>query len=389
MSSYFQMGHDTENLVGEKDLDEFKGIILSPLNREPIKLENHISTFRRMGSYDIILDPQLYFPLCERGKLQQQPYFPPDFDTADYFSISWWEKILNPLCDFAKKLRVDTVASPVILPKVFRPDYFSICAEVSQKLFKKLSGTGISPLTTGMIDLSILTKQDLVFEAASLLSEADTMGYYIVFVSDIEPRREFSDSEALFGAMSLINVLKNTGRRVIVSHCSSDMLLYKTAGATHCATGKFFNLRRFTKSRFDEPSGGGGQLPYWFEHSLLAFIREADVKRIITAGYDKLIGTLASGNYWSEEIKKNWDENPDTAWVGYGWRQYLSWFGKTESALEENNALDVAVEWLRTAEANWLDLEDDVILMDEPRNDGKWIRPWRQTLSKFSKFLHE
>ena len=389
MSSYFQMGHNTENLVGETDLGEFKGIILSPLNRGPIELEKHISCFRQKGSYDIILDPQLYFPLSERGKLQQQPYFPPDFDTADHFLISWWGRILDPLCKLAEKLRVNAVASPIILPKVFQSDYFSICAEVSQKLFEKLSGTGITPLTTVMIDLSILTKRDLVFEAASILSEPDTIGYYIVLVNNIDPRREFSGSEELFGAMSLINELKNTERRVIVSHCSSDMLLYKASGATHCATGKFFNLRRFTKSRFDEPSGGGGQLPYWFEHSLLSFLREADVKRLIREGYGKLIGTQASGNYWSEEIKKNWEVSPDKPWVKYGWRQYLSWFGKTESALDENSALDKVGEWLRTAEENWLNLEDDVILMEEPRNEGKWLRSWRQALIKFSKSLRD
>ncbi len=31
MSAYLQMGHDTENLVGEADLEEFRGIILSPV----------------------------------------------------------------------------------------------------------------------------------------------------------------------------------------------------------------------------------------------------------------------------------------------------------------------------------------------------------------------
>ncbi len=388
MSSYFQMGHNTENLVGETDLDEFNGIILSPLNREPIELEENISEFRQKGSYNIILDPQLYFPLSERGKLQQQPYFPSDFDTADHFSISWWEGVLNPLCIFAEKLKVNAIASPVFLPKVFRPDYFSICADVSQMLFDKLSGTGINPLTTVMIDLSILTKQDLVFEAASILSDVDTTGYYIVLVSDIEPRREFSDSEELFGAMSLINEFKNTSRRVIVSHCSSDMLLYKAAGAAHCATGKYFNLRRFTKSRFDEPSGGGGQLPYWFEHSLLAFLREADVQ-LIEEGNSKLIGTGSSRNYWSEEIKKNWKESPGEPWVRYGWRQYLSWFGKIEAALNENDALYKVGEWLRIAEENWLKLEDDMILLEEPRNNGKWLRPWRQALIKFSKYLRD
>jgi len=42
------------------------------------------------------------------------------------------------------------------------------------------------------------------------------------------------------------------------------MILWKAAGATNCASGKYFNLRRFTLSRLDEPeeNGGGGKANY-------------------------------------------------------------------------------------------------------------------------------
>ena len=70
----------------------------------------------------------------------------------------------------------------------------------------------------------------------------------------------------------------------MVGFCSSDVVLWKIAGAEACATGKFFNLRRFTSSRFDEPSQGGGQLPYWYEESLVAFLRESDVLRLQRRG---------------------------------------------------------------------------------------------------------
>ena len=46
MSAYLQMGHDTENLVGEADLEEFQGLILSPVNREPDKLRENVLVFR-------------------------------------------------------------------------------------------------------------------------------------------------------------------------------------------------------------------------------------------------------------------------------------------------------------------------------------------------------
>jgi len=79
------------------------------------------------------------------------------------------------------------------------------------------------------------------------------------------------------------------------------------------------------------------------------------------------------------------DINPGEAWLGKSWRQYLSWFGKTEQEVSAEG-LPAVREWLRTAERNWQELDDDEVLMDEPRNDGSWIRPWRQALRDFSRF---
>ena len=59
--------------------------------------------------------------------------------------------------------------------------------------------------------------------------------------------------------MVLIAALKQAGVQILVSHCSSDMILAKAVGANHAATGKFFNLRRFTKGRFKEPGEKGGE----------------------------------------------------------------------------------------------------------------------------------
>jgi len=382
MSTYLQMGHDTENLVGGKDLDEYKGIILSPINREPGSLVSDIERFRKKGEYDIVFDPQLYFPRSLRGHLYKHPYYPSDIDTADLSSDSWWDTIVSSLSKFSQELKVNAVASPVICPKVWSDDYFTRCVDTSRILAESLDGTGVRVLTTVMVHVSQLI-DELVLRIASIISGVDTSGYYIVLVNDVEPRREFSDPDELFGIMSLIKELEGTGKPLLMSHCSSDMLLFKAAGASHCATGKFFNLRRFTKSRYDEPAAGGGQLPYWFEHSLIAFLREADVLRLQKEGYGKLLCTLESGNYWSEPILENFKASPPSSWLALGWRQYLSWFGKTELLLAQHPEL--TREWLRTAEQNWRDLEDNDILFDEARNDGKWIRPWRQSLSRFMK----
>lgn len=44
MPAFMQMGHDTENLIGEDGLD-FSGIVLSPLNRVPAEFGKERANF--------------------------------------------------------------------------------------------------------------------------------------------------------------------------------------------------------------------------------------------------------------------------------------------------------------------------------------------------------
>ena len=94
MAAYLQMGSDTENLVGETDLDEFQGVVLSPVNRTTLELGQDIITFSQKGNFDIVMDPQLYVPDSERGCLPGQSYFPSDIDTADLTSDVWWSSLV-------------------------------------------------------------------------------------------------------------------------------------------------------------------------------------------------------------------------------------------------------------------------------------------------------
>ena len=392
MSSYMQMGHDTENLVGEKGLTDYTGIILSPVNRYPDELiENSTKIKEKNSAYDIVLDPQLYFPRNYREKLAQYPYFPSDIDTADISSINWWESLLDELVAFSDKVTIDSIISPAVIPKTFNLDYYSTCAEITQNCYNKLSNSGLRLLEPLIVDLSQLTDDSFIMSCASIASQPSFDGYYLILVSNKDPRRELSEADELFGALKLVYELEASGKPVLISNCSSDMMLFKAAGASNCATGKFFNLRRFTKSRFEEPSdnGGGGQLPYWFEQSLIAFLRQADILRLKEEGYENLIGNLASSNMWSQRILDQFKNEPQKAWVALGWRQFLNWFCITEKALDNANSSDLVKTWLKKAEDIWIELEDNDVFFEERRNDGKWLRSWRQALRDLNKYISE
>lgn len=122
----------------------------------------------------------------------------------------------------------------------------------------------------------------------------------------------------------------------------------------------------------------------FFEHNLLAFLREADILRIKDGKYSHYLLGNTSNNYWAKKIFKQFDAQSGKAWVGDGWRQYLSWFSKTEQSLQSDKVKETVDQWLKTAEECWLNIEEEKIFMDEVRNNGKWLRPWRQALSSLT-----
>ena len=388
MAAYLQMGHDSENLVGVAGLESFAGLILSPVNRTEDELKRNVSAFREKGAFDIVLDPQLYFPQQERGALSSHSYFPKDLDTADLSSTRWWNDVVKRLAAYASDMRVNAVCSPAIVPKKWGADYCMLCAETFANLVEQLKGTGVRPVITICVNLRELAAPDDALRIASIATSRAPTQAYIVVDADVEPRREISDPANLTSLMVLVAALEKAGCETLVSHCSSDVILMKAGGAAHAASGKYFNLRRFTRSRFEEEKeGGGGQLPYWFEHSLLAFLREADIARLRRNELSDFIAADASNNAFAVQILEQFANEPGKAWAALSWRQYLAWFAIVEKSLSGPNAAEVAGAWLRAAEKRWETLEEKDVLLEEPPNNGRWIRPWRQALSDFRKIV--
>lgn len=378
MTAYQQMGHHADNLLGDPLLSGYAGAILSPVNYRMTDVARQIS--QHAQNLDLVFDPQLYYPQTEREILRNWTYFPSDVDTADVSSPAWWRRLVADLASTCGYLRPAAACSPAIVPRAYRNEYYSLMVDAASWFADGLVGTGVRPIQTAIASLADLSVEGRPYEIASIISRTPVEEVYLVLVSDVEPRRELSDPEAIKGAMRLISALTNSGMRVIVGYSSSDLILWKSAGATACASGKFFNLRRFTSSRFEEPSQGGGQLPYWFEESLVAFLRESDIVRLQRAD---LLGLGAETNPYARQILERLTAQPGTAWIALGWRQFMFGFADLERRISEG-AVDVA-SLLAAAERKWLSVTDDhQILMEEQRNDGAWLRAWRRAVIEYA-----
>jgi len=374
MAVYHQMGHDSQNLLDEKDLHLYKGALISPVNYSESKVCAQIKKYAS-DKFEMIFDPQLYFPNSERGELPRWSYFPSDVDTADMTSIVWWQNLVKEIVNTVKKLNPHAVCSPAIVPRVYSDDYYHLNRQISFELQQQLSGTDIDMLHTLLVRLEDLSNKKRSAEIASIITGGGANRIYLVLVSEVEPRRELSETEDIKGAMKLISYLENAGVRVLVGFSSSELLLWKVAGATDCASGKFFNLRRFTPSRWNTPPEGGGQIPYWFEESMMAYLREPDITRVQKANF---LSSASMANPYGQSILQQLASDPEKAWLSLSWRQYLYWFADFECRLTKGQVNPR--ELLKEAENIWGALDDADILMDERQNDGSWIRAWRRAL---------
>ena len=379
MPAYHQMGHDSENLLWAEELGQYRGAILSPVNYDQVKIAEQVQWARDQAHFETIFDPQLYVPNSERGCLRDWPYFPTDVDTADLASDTWWNGILDALVGVCDEIRPTAVCSPVILPGAYLDEYFARMVNVGDQLCARVAATALRPIQSAVVGLPDLATTGRAMTIASILSRSKANHIYLVLASLMEPRREIVEVEEIKGAMRLIAALRAAGIEVTVGFSSSDVVLWKAAGATNCATGKFFNLRRFTRARFEEPRGqGGGQLPYWFDESLIAFLRQSDVQRVLPMNLPRLSPSV---NPFGDQILAQLGTEPERAWLALAWRQFMFWFADIEGRLDREAVNSAAV--LRNADGNWRTLDDADVLMEERRNDGGWVRPWRRALAEF------
>ena len=376
MSAYHQMGHDSSNLLV---VSGYAGAIISPVNEVEADVVEFVKEHRREG-FEFIFDPQLYFPRRgDRGKLGTWGYFPRDFETADFSSTDWWAGMLDELVSTAVRVGASKVCSPAfIAAATLTNSYYDEMRGRADLLVEIAAERKLHVLQTVVVRLGDLANPTRALEIASIVSNSRASGIYLVMLSDLRPREELRDVDQLKGAMLLINSLEVSGIPVLVGCCSSDLLLWKAAGATSCATGKFANLRRFTEGRFNETDEGGRQMPYWFEEKMLSFLRGSDIQRVQQHGL-----ASANGNPFAVSILAQFVAEPTRAWVGLGWRQYMYWFAEMEARLRIGTTR--ARDLVRSAEQNWQMLEEQDVFMEEPTNDGRWLRAWLRAIVEFNR----
>lgn len=378
MPAYHQMGHDSWNLIDEPGLQGFGGIILSPVNCTPEQTAVRLEQLGRARvNMDVVLDPQLYKPTSDRGQLPEWPHFSEEVETVDLGAEGWWAERCEYLVSAANGLGVNSVASPAVIPRVFSDEYYDWVVAIGETFSEMCASSGVTPLLTAIVDLAQLGAPDIPERIATFLTRSAISRVYLVIHDDQDLKVQRKDVDALTGACKLIQILEASGVRVLVAFAGLDMVLWKSAGATDAASGKYFNLRRFVPGRWEDAIEGGRVVPYWTDSALLTWLREQDLRVLLRAGLIDI--EHASQNPYSAEILSKISSGQPTPWVATGWRQYMRWFLDAERSLTADRGSGAVM--LGRADSNWAEIERRQLLLTDRSNDGSWIRAWRNALT--------
>lgn len=371
MASYLQLGHDSWNLLAEPDIGNYSGLILSPVNDAPADVANRLA---RLGEsrdeLEVILDPQLYNPAFEKGKMDEWAYFSSDYETADQGDFNWWAQRGHEIVEQGAQLGVDAVCSPAFVPRLFTDAYYSFIVEVADAMKQRSDGRGQETLLTAIVSLRDLNNPSRALSIASILSRSSCDRVYLMFLNeDVPARQPMKDEAGLATAVHLVRLLSEA-MRVHVAFASHDLVLWKYAGATDISTGKYMNLRRFSPGRWNDEESGGRQVAYWNEGPLLARLREADVAKLNRQGWfvDRSFESNPAGARILEIIRSG----EKVAWLKLSWMQYLRWASNIESMWHGD--AEAVETGLRAADHNWGLLSD--MLFQDRFNDGSHVRDW-------------
>jgi hypothetical protein len=380
MSTFQQMCHDRRNLLDESTLGDYSGAVISPVNytQEDTAAQIQRLRMRSSGEFGFVLDPQLYFPKTEEGVLPKWRYFPDQFRSGDYTSVMYWKRIADNVMTVGRELHVQYIASPAVVPKVYDNAYFELLTEIGQHIANRADDRFEAMQSVIVSPRDLISEPSRPMRVASLVAATPCRWVYLMLDTDRKPRRELIEAGQLTGVMQFIHALESAGVRVLVAYSSSDVVLWKAAGATACATGKFFNVRRFSRSRFEEKEKGGGNLPYWFEESLLAFVREGDLARLTK---ERLVSKATVRNPAFASVVKAIEAGEP--WVKLSWVAYMWWFADIEKRLSSGTP---AKSLLGVARKSWRKLDELEIFMEEGPNTGDWIQVWLQADADFRKW---
>lgn len=246
------------------------GVILSPRDLSATSMSTYAEQYRGLGA-DVLVDPQFYVPDFANKHLGTYGLskFRTSVSTLNNISDSDLGELVGELQQLNASVGASAVIAPAVLYEAGRPDII----EVNSRLFvaaKQVGqNLGIPTYATVGIARSATSSDTTTVAALNAATTLNADGWYYAF--EFEEERIPSSREATLRCCGGGLSLALTGRPVLHAYAGPMGLLSYAFGATAAAVGHSQNLWKFTRERWEPPSGqgGGGDAPARFFSSAL------------------------------------------------------------------------------------------------------------------------
>lgn len=221
--------------------------ILSPRDLEADQLISFANSLHKLPNPSILLDPQLYLPRANHGRLTSHLYWPTDYDTGLFFQGTGLQQLLNHLRDLNNQLSTREFILPGLFATLIDDHWLE-----SQRLIietSRLLGTQQPLMVTIALSADVVRDEAQIM---TLLEEAERWhadSFYVICES-INSAYFVDNPSWLANVLDLVAGLRLSGARVVVGYSNQQMLILNTVKATAIASGTFTNVRSFLQEKF-------------------------------------------------------------------------------------------------------------------------------------------
>jgi len=324
MSILAQSGYARGGKV-EAGLDEasIRGVIMSPRDETPSRLESAISNWRESyPDITVLLDPQFYVATLDEprdGHLGDYPFYPKrtGLGRADFSNTNIRNYVLSCL-SYQESLQRDLSyhVSPTIPFSSFHDNWSEVALNMAGESFEhhdRKSST-IPLLLSLVIDEAAFNDLEALEDFLNVLTRFDVEGFYLIISSHNNPLGRTTDftnmSHILYFCYKLSEV---NSYKIVMGFTDWFGLLLSAVGVQYTASGWFQNLRQFTMDRFLPKDGGRPASKRYSSSPLLACpLIVPDIRNIALSdrleavltgsSYDQILRSDLTGGSWTPEI---------------------------------------------------------------------------------------
>jgi len=395
MTIYIQHGYGKGEKI-DKALEDnsIGGIILNPSGESPEKLQQTISLYAESG-INIMFDPQFYACVIDNAccpRLAGYPYFTSNLTQRDFISPKKIFSYISDIISFQNDLNLNTILSPTCMIDSFEGSWNQVALTMAQCSIEFCEDNNIKKEVYSSFVISELAfRSDNIQALNDFIASVTSFNcnnIYLIIERSNRSYKPHMDPDILENILYLIFCLADRNNiKIVCGYADLIGLLYLTAGASAIGTGWHYKLRQFSRSNFEESTGGRTPKDRYTSLPLLSSIYNSpELSRIIE---ENQLGNVLSGTPYDNIILEDGAISPR-------WTQNISYYhhlfslNKLSAQIQEFNNVDQRVDFflneIKKAKSSYNKLRMRNVLFDN-NNNGYHLEQWEEALNNFKSTL--